>query len=89
MISESLKLSSKTMVFWQIIGKEELEKNINILQKIIETNSSENQEKMQAFTELEVKKTELEKIIEYKTKGAILRAKCRWHNEGEKIQNIS
>ena len=26
----------------------------------------------------------LEKIIEHKTKGAILRAKCRWHNEGEK-----
>ena len=32
-----------------------------------------------------MKKTrELEKIIEYKTKGAILRSKCRWHNEGEK-----
>jgi hypothetical protein len=30
------------------------------------------------------KKAELEKIIEYRTKGAILRAKCRWHNEGEK-----
>ena len=26
----------------------------------------------------------MEKIIEYKTKGAILRSKCRWHNEGEK-----
>ena len=64
--------------------EEGLEKNINILQNRIETNSSENQEKMQAFRELEVKKAELEKIIEYKTKGAILRAKCRWHNEGEK-----
>ena len=30
------------------------------------------------------KKAELEKIIEYRTKGAILRAKCRWHNAGEK-----
>ena len=69
--------------------EEELEKNINILQNIIETNSSENQQKMQAFRELEVKKAELEKIIEYKTKGAILRAKSRWHNEGEKTQNIS
>ena len=46
---------------------EELETNINILQKIIETNSSENQEEMQAFRELEVKKADLEKIIEYKT----------------------
>ena len=23
----------------------------------------------------------LERIIEYRTKGAILRARCRWHNE--------
>ena len=23
-------------------------------------------------------------MIEYKTKGAILRSKCSWHNEGEK-----
>ena len=27
---------------------------------------------------------ELENIIEYRTKGAILRAKCRWYSEGEK-----
>ena len=33
---------------------------------------------------MEEKKAEVERIIEYKTKGAILRAKCRWHNEGEK-----
>ena len=29
-------------------------------------------------------KEELEKIIEYRTKGAILRSKSRWYNEGEK-----
>ena len=29
-------------------------------------------------------KTELEKIIEYRIKGAMLRAKCRWHNKGER-----
>ena len=33
---------------------------------------------------LETKKRELEKIIEYRTKGSILRAKCRWFNEDEK-----
>ena len=33
---------------------------------------------------LERKKTELENIIEYRTKGAILRSKCRWYNEGER-----
>jgi len=26
----------------------------------------------------------LENIIEYCTKGAILRSKCRWYNEGER-----
>ena len=30
------------------------------------------------------KKTELERIIEYRRKGAILRARCQWHNVGEK-----
>ena len=33
---------------------------------------------------LQTKNLELEKIIEYRTKGSILRARCRWHNEGEK-----
>ena len=29
-------------------------------------------------------KEELEKIIEYRTKGAVLRSKSRWYNEEEK-----
>ena len=29
-------------------------------------------------------KAELEKIIELRTKGAILRSQIRWYNEGEK-----
>ena len=33
---------------------------------------------------LKGKKRELERIIEYQTKGAILRSKSRWYNEGEK-----
>jgi len=31
-----------------------------------------------------VKKRALENIIEYKTKGAIIRSKARWYKEGEK-----
>ena len=34
---------------------------------------------------LEGYKQELEKLIEYKTKGSIIRSKTRWYNEGEKI----
>ena len=56
-----------------------------MLQNLIESNHIGEQEKQDAFMEQEEKKkTELERIIEYRTKGAILRARCRWHNEGEK-----
>ena len=64
--------------------EEEIEKAINVLQELIESSNKGDQEKREASRDLEEKKAELEKIIEYRTKGAILRAKCRWHNEGEK-----
>ena len=64
--------------------EEELEKRINILQRQIDSGGSNTNEKLAIHLELEEKTKKLENIIEYKTKGAILRAKCRWHNEGEK-----
>ena len=64
--------------------EEEIERRINALQNLIESNHIGEQEKQDAFIEQEEKKTELERIIEYRTKGAILRARCRWDNEGEK-----
>ena len=64
--------------------EEEIEKAINDLQELIESSNKGDREKKEASRDLEEKKTELEKIIEYRTKGAILRAKCRWHNEGER-----
>ena len=36
------------------------------------------------WSELEKKRRELETIIEYQTKGAILRSKSQWYKEGEK-----
>ena len=36
------------------------------------------------WSELEKKRREFDTIIEYQTKGAILRSKSRWYNEGEK-----
>ena len=68
--------------------EEELERRISVLQKSIEPNHIGEQEKQDASIEQEEKKTELQRIIEYRTKGAILRARCRWHNEEEKIRNI-
>ena len=33
-------------------------------------------------------KSELEKEVEYKTKGALIRCKVQWYEEGEKQVNI-
>ena len=53
------------------------------MQRQFESSSSNENEKIAILVQLEDKTRELEKIIEYRTKGAILRAKCRWYNEGE------
>ena len=63
----------------------ELEKEINFLQHFIESNEiSPNEKKTEISGTLEARKRELEKIIEYQTKGSILRARCKWYNDGEK-----
>ena len=33
-------------------------------------------------------RNEIERIIEYRTRGAILRSKTTWHNEGELNHNL-
>ena len=58
--------------------EEELEKNINILQRQIDSGCNNTNEKLVINIQLAEKTKELVKIIEYRTKGAILRAKCRW-----------
>ena len=71
-------------------GRErELEKQINFLQNFIESNEINPNEKAEISGTLEARKRELEKIIEYRTKGSKLRATCRWYNEGGKIRNTS
>ena len=64
--------------------EEELEKEINSLQRLAESSNIDEKEKKGILGALDSKKLELEKLIEYRTKGTISRAKCRWHNEGEK-----
>ena len=64
--------------------EEELEKEINSMQRLIESSNLEEKDKKDILDALDTKRLELEKIIEYRTKGSILRARCRWHNEGEK-----
>ena len=59
-----------------------IESEIAVLERQFE--SSTNNDKEVLAEQLRVKKIELENIIEYKTKGAIIRSKARWYNEGEK-----
>ncbi|XP_015767919.1 PREDICTED: orexin receptor type 1-like [Acropora digitifera] len=67
----------------------ELEKEIIFLQNFIESNEINPNEKTEISGTLEARKRELEKIIEYRIKGSIVRARCRWYSEGEKIRSIS
>ena len=62
----------------------ELEKEIIFLQNFIESNEINPNEKTEISGTLEARKRELEKIIEYRTKGSILRARCRWYKRGGK-----
>ena len=64
--------------------EEQLEKEINTLQHLIDSNEINTTDRADVFNSLENKRRELESIIEYKTKGSILRARCRRFNEGEK-----
>ena len=61
----------------------DLESNIANLQKDLDDNITEVDRETLTM-QLEGYKQELEKLIEYKTKGSIIRSKTRWYNEGEK-----
>lgn len=60
----------------------DIENDISALERQLESCINNNKEAL--AEQLRVKKRELENIIEYKTKGAIIRSKVRWYNEGEK-----
>ena len=64
--------------------EKELSDQIDALMKaLVISRSKEN------ITKLYNLRTELNKIAEYRAKGAIVRSRMRWHEQGEKIRNIS
>ena len=65
-----------------------LETEILSLQKELEENNISENEKVQIYSEIDVKILQREEITKYKTRGAILRSKSRWYNEGETIYKI-
>lgn len=61
----------------------DLESKIAKIQIELE-NKKPNDNRETIITKLEDLKHQLEKLIEYKTQGSIIRSKARWYNEGEK-----
>ena len=78
--SSSLKYAREKKA--KIKSKENtLESDISSLRKKLEESDAV---KSEIYKELDIKTLQLEKIAQYQTRGAILRSKARWYNEGEK-----
>ena len=69
--------------------EQNLEQKMSYLQTVIDDPNSSNKEKHDATEESSKYKTEMENIVEYRTKGSILISKTRWYNKGEKKVNTS
>ena len=59
-----------------------LEDEIALLEK--ESEKPNDPKKEEVLSRLVNAKRELEEIIEYRTKGSIVRSKAKWYNDGEK-----
>ena len=81
--SSSLNYARRKKAKMKSLGLK-LESEILSLQKKLEENNISENEKVQIYSEIDVKILQREEISKYKTQGAILRSKSRWHNEGEK-----
>ena len=64
--------------------EEDIAQAIATLEKCLSEFKVDETQRLKVWSELETKKRELEAIIEYRTKGVILRSKSQWYNEGEK-----
>ena len=81
--SSSLKYAREKKA--KIKSKENtLESDISSLRKKLEEENPSDAVKSEIYKELDIKTLQLEKIAQYRTRGAILRSKARWYNEGEK-----
>ena len=69
--------------------QEEIEISITTLEEQLTHSDVNDKQKKQIWCDIEGKKRELETIIEYQTKGAILRSKSQWYNKMRKTLSIS
>ena len=63
-----------------------LENGIAYLEKRLDEDNLSETERNQILDELAARKIQREEISIHKTKGAIIRSKARWYNEGEKFE---
>ena len=64
--------------------EEMLEREIALLEKQLDNAGNSNPSYHVVAERIFTLKKELENILEYRTKGAIIRSKSQWYNEGEK-----
>ena len=74
--------------FSKNLAKQKIE-NVKKLEQIV-TDFESKSERYSCYTEKQFDdaKDELDKIIQEKTRGFILRWKCQWYEEGENSTNI-
>ena len=64
--------------------EKKLEQTIAKLEEEFDKSNLSDKQLTNLERQLAEQKSELETIIEFRTKGAILRSKTKWYNEGEK-----
>ena len=85
-----LKVREKTLRYSKIKTKQAKQRGIYVeqtiarLQEELENRNTDCTLSSHLEEQLNESRLELEKIIEFRTKGTILRSKTRWYNEGEK-----
>ena len=79
-----LKVREKSITYSAPIKKAKVKKEEELEKRLDNTCSNDPPVSQNVTERIKILKEELEKIIEYRTKGAILRSKSRWCDEGEK-----
>ena len=79
-----LKVREKSITCSAPIKKAKVKKEEELEKRLDNTCSNDPRVSQNVTERIKILKEELEKIIEYRTKGAILRSKSRWCDEGEK-----
>lgn len=93
--SIKMELRSLTILYTKHKGKKcrnrvtELQNRLEAFRLIMINNSNNEEQLSSEIVEYDNLKTELQRIYEAKGKGAILRSKVRWAEQGENLLSIS